>query len=465
MRRLKSWIIRLGSALALAFVGALLGTVSPVDDRPFLGQPYRQSTLNRLDSTPSWPSSVTGPARAGFGRVELTPQLVSSNPAPAQGRFSSIPLAGYGARSGKPATGSLDPLWVKAVALETREYRIVWVAIDALIIPREVTEIVTTELARDPGLSRDELYLGASHTHGSLGGWGEGFVAEAFAGPFTPGVRDWMAGCIVAATRQALTNLAPVHVGSGSFQAPGQIRNRLVQEAGRVDAEFSLLKFNRTDGSSAVIGTYGAHATVLGADNMSFSGDYPGAWARHVEQLTGATALFIAGGVGSHSARSGPGSPTERVENLGHQLALDTVQALSRIQTSPDVLLTTIGLPVDLPEPNIRLVDDFRLRPWLSRRLVPTGSKTFLQAVRINDSIWVSTPCDFSGELALTLKEHACTLGRNLTVTSFNGDYIGYVIPSKYYHLGGYEPQTMSFFGPALPDYFDDLIRRMMAGL
>lgn len=465
MRRFMTWTLRLGSALGVVFVVAILGTVSPIDDRPFLLQPYHQSTLNRLDNAPSWPSSVSGPARAGFARVELTPQLVSSNPAPASGRFTSIPLAGYGARAGKPATGSLDPLWVKAVALETREHRIVWISIDALIIPREVTEIVIAELVRDPGLSREELYLGATHTHGSLGGWGEGLVAEAFAGPFTPGVRDWMAACIVAATRQALTDLAPVRVGSGSFQAPGQIRNRLVQEAGRTDAEFSLLKFERADGSSAVIGAFGAHATVLGSDNMLFSGDYPGAWARQVEESTGATALFIAGGVGSHSARSGIGSPTERVENLGRQLALDTTQALARIPTSPEVLLTTIGLPVDLPEPNIRLADDFRLRPWLSRRLVPTGSNTFLQAVRINDSIWVSTPCDFSGELALTLKEHACTLGRNLTVTSFNGDYIGYVIPSKYYHLGGYEPQTMSFFGPSLPDYFEELIRRMMAGL
>ncbi len=465
MRRFKTWTRRIGLTLGLVLVVGIVGSVSPIDDRPFLGQPYHQSTLNRLDTRTAWPSAVPGPARAGFARVELTPQLVSSNPNPATGHFASIPLAGYGARSGKPATGSLDPLWVKAVALETREHRIVWIGIDTLIIPREVTDIAVTELARDPGLSREELYLGSTHTHGSLGGWGEGIVAEAFAGPFTQGVREWMASCIVAATRQALANLAPVQVGSGSFQAPGQIRNRLVHEAGRTDSEFSLLKFERVDGSSAIIGAFGAHATVLGSDNLLFSGDYPGAWARQVEQLTGATALFIAGGVGSHSARTDPGSPTEKVERLGRQLALDTVQALARIQTSPEVHLSTIGLPVDLPEPNIRLADDFRLRPWLARQLVPAGPTTFLQAVRINDSIWVSTPCDFSGELALTLKEHACTLGRNLTVTSFNGDYIGYVIPSRYYHLGGYEPQTMSFFGPSLPDYFEDLIRRMMAGL
>jgi hypothetical protein len=38
---------------------------------------------------------------------------------------------------------------------------------------------------------------------------------------------------------------------------------------------------------------------------------------------------------------------------------------------------------------------------------------------------------------------------------------VGYVIPSRHYHLSGYEPRLMSFFGPNLPDYFDELIRTM----
>jgi hypothetical protein len=50
-------------------------------------------------------------------------------------------------------------------------------------------------------------------------------------------------------------------------------------------------------------------------------------------------------------------------------------------------------------------------------------------------------------------------------LTSFNGDYIGYVIPGKYYHLDGYEPRLMSFYGPYVPDYLDELIRRAALSL
>jgi hypothetical protein len=75
--------------------------------------------------------------------------------------------------------------------------------------------------------------------------------------------------------------------------------------------------------------------------------------------------------------------------------------------------------------------------------------------------IWISTPCDYSGELAVGIKDMLRTRGFAGVVTSFNGDYVGYVIPSRYYHLNGYEPRIMSFYGPYVPDYLDELARTL----
>jgi neutral ceramidase len=77
----------------------------------------------------------------------------------------------------------------------------------------------------------------------------------------------------------------------------------------------------------------------------------------------------------------------------------------------------------------------------------------------------VSTPCDFSGELALGIKDFLRQRGGDAVITSFNGGYIGYVIPARYYHLPGYEPRTMSFHGPNVADYLDDTIRTLALGL
>jgi neutral ceramidase len=118
-----------------------------------------------------------------------------------------------------------------------------------------------------------------------------------------------------------------------------------------------------------------------------------------------------------------------------------------------------------LPPLNIRLSDGLRLRPWIAAQLVSSRQQTFLQGFRLDKSIWISTPCDFSGELALEVKHAVQASGHSAVVTSFNGDYVGYVIPARYYHLNGYEPRTMSFFGPNVPDYFQELIGKIAFSL
>jgi hypothetical protein len=197
---------------------------------------------------------------------------------------------------------------------------------------------------------------------------------------------------------------------------------------------------------------------------MEFSGDYPGSWQRAVEQATGGLAVFLAGGVGSHSP-----VPGERglagAEQMGHALAKMLIEELPQTPMTNSVTFGILGLDVTLPPLNVRLSDGIRLRPWLAGKLVPAGSQSFLQVFRIADTVWISTPCDFSGELALGIKDFLRAQGSSAIITSFNGDYIGYVIPSRYYHLGGYEPQLMSFFGPNLADYFDEIMRGMSVAL
>jgi hypothetical protein len=279
-------------------------------------------------------------------------------------------------------------------------------------------------------------------------------------------VRGWFADRIVTAVRQAVADLQPAALGQGSFMAPEFVRNRLVGQSGRVDPEFSFLLVKQESGKSAVLGTYAAHATVLSGDCLELSADYPGAWQRAVEEATGGVAVFLAGSVGSHSPNP-PAKGFAGVEAMGHALAQKLIAQLPQVTLTNSILFASFGLQVIVPPPNVRLTDGIRLRPWLARQLVPLRNSAFLQGLRLGDTLWFSTPCDFSGELALDIKDRLHRRGLNAVITSFNGDYIGYVIPLKYYHLDGYEPRTMSFFGPNVPDLFEDLIGQMalrMAG-
>jgi neutral/alkaline ceramidase-like enzyme len=453
-------LLRVTTGLSVLVVLAVVAGLEGVDYRPYFREPYYRKTVARLHAELTTNVVIRGPFAAGFGRARLTPTVNAAQDDPVHGQFRTLPLAGYGNRNGHAATGVHDDLYVKAAALRVGDHLGVMVGADALIIPREVADAAAAQLQRDLGLRREQLYLSATHTHCSLGGWAEGPVGKAFAGSFQPGARTWFAECIAAAVREAVADLKPASFGQGSFDAPEFVRNRLVGDLGRVDPEFSFAVLKQDQGRTAVLGSYAAHATVLSGQVMEFSADYPGYWQRAVEEATGGPAIFLAGGVGSHGPVAGEGG-FAGAERMGRALAKRLLDRLPSVTLTNSISFDTLGLDVVLPALQSRLGDAVRLRPWLASRLLPIHPESFVQVIRLEEAVWVSTPCDFSGELALGIKDSLRSRGCRAVITSFNGDYIGYVILPRYYHLNGYEPRTMSFFGPYVPDYLDELIRTM----
>jgi neutral ceramidase len=450
--------------VGILIVTVLLFCLDGVDYRPYFRERYYRETVNRLHARAATNAIVYGELTAGFGRAVLTPTVNAAEDKPSKGQFRALPLAGYGNRNGRPATGVHDNLHVKAVAVRVADQLGVLVSADTLIIPPEIADAASRQLSQEFGLRREQLYLSATHTHASLGGWGEGLLAESFAGKFHPGARTWFVQCIVTAVRGALTNLQPALIGHGSFLAEGFVRNRVVGELGQIDPEFSYLVIKQNDGEVAVLGSYAAHATVLSGDMMDFSGDYPGFWQTAVEQATGGTALFLAGGVGSHAPVPGERG-LEGAQRMGQALAQRLIELLPHTPLTNFSAFGLLSVDVSMPPLNVRLNDGIRLRPWVAARLVAAGTNTLLQGFRLGKTVWISTPCDYSGELALGIKHLLRTRDFSAVITSFNGDYVGYVIPSRYYHLTGYEPRVMSFFGPNVPDYFDELIRAISLDL
>lgn len=442
----------LGGTVGLCLV-ALVSILAPLEAPvPWATQSGRAPVQETLEAQRATPRIAAGPLRAGWARQRLTPTPGPSSEA-GFARLPALPLAGFGARRGKPATGTLQDLWTKALALQVAEQRVVLIASDLLIVPREVAEAVVAELGSRPGLRRDQVYFTATHTHGSLGGWGEGWVAEQFGGPFEPEARHWMATRLTEVARRALASMAPASIGFDAFDAPEGIRNRLVGDAGAVDPEFAFMRVRREDGQEALWGSYGAHATVVGAGEMRFHGDYPGAWQETVESETGGLALFAAGAVGSQGPRA-PGQGWEGARGLGRSLARKVLDRRLNCPMQSEVALGSAAVSLELPPLRVRLGDRWQLRPWAAERVLPVSGRTTLQGLRIGPWTWLSTPCDFSGELSLELKAKARSAGMRCAVTSFNGDYLGYVLPTRYQSLDSYESRTMCFYGPVLTDAF-----------
>jgi neutral ceramidase len=258
----------------------------------------------------------------------------------------------------------------------------------------------------------------------------------------------------------ALADLTPARIGTGNFAVEQYTRNRLIGKSGNKNNDFSFITLEQIGKKKAIIGSYSAHATTMGSDNMQISADYPGYWERKMEQTSADYALFFAGSVGSQSP-NGEGDGFDRPKFIGEALADSLNKRLPGVTLKDTVKFSALSLRMNLPEYHIRLTTNINLATALSNSLLPNSGKVYLQVVRMGDMLWITTPCDFSGEFALQLKNSLSTCGYQANVTSFNGGYTGYIVPGKYFYLDEYEPKLMGWFGPNMGEYTMELIRQL----
>ena len=427
-----------------------------VDYAPYFESGYYQTTKTRLEKEAAGLQSAKGPVSIGFSRVNITP-LPSS----------ILPMAGYGKREGEPAKGVHDSLFVKTMILQVEETVLAIVGTDLLIVPPNVADLALQKITERTGLAGDQLFYTATHTHSSVGGWSSRWVGKAFAGEPNPEIVEWLSEKIANGVESALQDLKPGRIGSGNFKAPDLVRNRLVGELGREHNTFSFLIAEQHLGKKAVVGIFAAHATTLNDQNMDYSADYPAYWYQKLEQAGFDLPVFCAGSVGSHGPES-VGKSYEKAQYLGNALADSLLVHSLSVELKDTIPLAVLDLKIELPTDQIRLIDHWSLAPFLSKKLFPPFGAVRLQSARIGNFIWTTTPADYSGELALVRQNELYNRGFQSAITSFNGAYIGYILPAKYYHLNDYESRTMSWFGPNMGPYMNELIFRMtniLAGL
>ena len=279
---------------------------------------------------------------AGFAKVSITPGLNNVIDEYSEGKFIQVPLAGFGARKGKPATGIHDSIFIKAVALKVALNTIVFVGADLLIMPPNITDSVTA-LLLTKGIRRDQVYFSATHTHSSLGGWGPGFIGGQFAGNENINLERWLIQQITKAVVTAIADLRPARIGTGNFNAGNYTQNRLIKDSGTKNGDFSFIVVEQIGHKRAVLGSFAAHSTTMGSGNMEISADYPGYWERKIEQTSADYALFLAGSVGSQSP-AGEGNGFDKPRFIGEALADSLNVHLPEVKMSDRVDFSALSI-------------------------------------------------------------------------------------------------------------------------
>lgn len=453
-RKIWKSLLYIISFLAILIVIILFISLSLVDKTPYFETEYYSKTITDLNKLLSESTETNGKFNAGFGKANITPSITSGEEDPENGIFNAVPLAGY-SDSGESATGAHDSIFVKAIAIKVNKKMTVMVGSDILLMPPEVADRVA-DMLKPTGLSREQIFFGATHTHQSVGSWSPGIIGETSAGKYQPEIVSWLSMKVKDAILAAISDIQLAKVGSSSLHAPDFIRNRMVDQ-GRLNDQLDFISIEQINGRKAIIGSFAAHATVLGSSNEEFSGDYPGYFQRKLEEETVDLALFFAGSVGSHT-NSGKGSGFEKAQIIGESLADSIIQNLSKLELVTDARFSSITSTVQTPKLQlIRITKNIRLSQKIGEMLLPKVETTYVQAIKLNNLVWITQPCELSGECALDLKNALEVVGYNSMITSFNGQYLGYVVPEKYYYFDTYETSLMSWYGPSMADYIMEL--------
>ena len=436
--------LKILAGLAVFILVALASLVTTIDYTPYRDMEYYKEWQRNIGTVQVSADSAARPLRAGWAKVNITPAQPG-------------PMAGYGNRRGKPYTSVHDSVYVRALAFDNGGTQAVLVVADLLIVPPTVTDALKNRLS-EVGLSFEQVYLGAIHSHNSIGGWGDTITGKLFAGSFDPAVAERIADAMIRAIRAARQNQQPVQVGYLQVQDTLDIRNRLVGDEGTLDPWIRNVYIRGADGRTALLSSYAAHSTVLDSKNYALSRDYAGALVDSLEDGEADFAVFLAGAVGSMGPQEVGETDFEQVAHQadGVETALQSTFDQIQVQHVTALQTMTVGLP--LREPTPRLNTTWALRPWVFRWAFG-DYPSFVKALRIGNILMVGLPCDFSGELMAELSAYASARGLHLMVTSFNGAYAGYITADRHFDQNLYETVTMSWFGPYNGAYFSEVVR------
>ncbi len=415
------------------------------DYTPYTESAYYKKTIKSLEEHKPL-ISEGDTLQVGWAKLSITP------PPP-------FPLAGYGKRLGKEYTEIHDSVYVRTFAFDNGKQQAYFIALDMLITPMTLTTALN-EASIKAGLQPEQLYLSATHTHNSFGGWGEKLMGWVMAGSYSKQQLARTTDQIMRSIELARANAEKARVGYGKAFAGHLVGNRLNGEESVRDSTVRFIKFEQEDGDVAVLAAFSAHATVLPSKQPVLSRDYPGAFVDALEKQVD-FAAFTAGAVASHKPIYHHQDTFESVDSLGTQLARTILPELSTIKMGYTSTLGYSRVPLALSDPEFRISDNYHLAPWLFHGLFGKYP-AFVSSLQLGDMILLGAPADYSGEFVKGLEQHANSQNQKLLVTGFNGGYMGYLTPSRHYMLDEYEVRDMNFYGKWGGDYITAVFRSLL---
>lgn len=416
--------------------------------------------------------------RVGTAVLDITPPL-------------GTPMAGYYHARG--ADGVLDPLFAKALVVESSGERAAVVTLDIISITRGITDAARASIEKATGIPGDHVMISATHAHTGPELAERGNRSSSFGGE-TKLVTDYTEGLparITQAVQSANENLRAAHLSRSrglcenlSFNRryymrdgsvgwnPGKLNPNIVMPAGPSDPEVGILYAEDLQGQppSRGIATYvnfAMHPDTTGG--TKFSADWPGAIGRVLATYHGTNHVTLVGNGTCGNINhcdffwDGPSSGPYEQQRIATILGASVFQAYKSLQPVAPGALRARSTTAELELPKVtqeeiadakktvaatsddrggnfmKLVKAYRVLDVAAREGKPYRIE--VQAIALGRELaWVSLPGEVFVELGLAIKKRS-PFAQTFVVELAN-ESIGYIPDRRSFAEGNYEPES-----------------------
>jgi hypothetical protein len=391
----------------------------------------------------------------GYAQETITPSLARP-----------VYLAGFG--QNRTAETIHDDLYVRALALELGEVRLVAMALDLIGLGRHHCQAIERRVQEDTPSAR--LFLACTHTHhgpDTIGLWGPDMTTRGVNLEYLSGLKVKVATTALA----ALAAVQPALLRCTSVRVTGVAKN--ARDPAILDEELTCLQFchPRTSAPLATWLIYPCHPEVLWEHNPHITSDYPGPLRRIVEAETGAPCLFMSGAIGGMMTPDVEEHSFAEAEQMGRTLAHAALDVLSGEQAIPVGHLERRRQEYNIPltNPLFRMAMEAGLLPNL---LNDDGTVTTEAALlKIGPAWLLGVPGELLPKLGLAFKAEMQAAGAGTAaVAGLTNDELGYILPHKDYVYpdnpfdpGEHYEETMSI-GPEAGPRLAAAVRHLWGG-
>lgn len=402
---------------------------------------------------------------AGAAEVDITPPVGTS-------------LAG----SLKPrqSVGIQDPLYVKAIALESGGERLCCVLLDLICLPRAIGDAAAALASKRTGIPASHIVWFASHTH-------TGPYTADMLGDSMPDInRAWLDALplkFADAVEKAAASMRPARMSREraycfnagynrrlKFKGDREINRWLLHRgedalqslgsAGPIDPEIGILCFDDEQGNPiAILWNHALHANRN--FGLNFSADFPGVVAARIREKfgCGVVTLFMPGACGDINPLDGL-----TYRQVGDTLANAIIARLEKreprggaveLNSAKRDIIVPWRDPADQDDSRVsssqwdeEYQNMFRAEAEYMKQCPEKSDRTIIQAWRIGEVAFVGLPGEAFAGLGLEIKgksPFAWTYPVELA-----GDYLGYLVTEQAWTAGGYESLVARLARPSV---------------